>query len=110
MSQVAAIRKLSIRNERVLVNAHFHEQGSILRGDAEGFCDGLEIEILIDSEEAPEKIADLVRLARRMCFTEKALVDTTPVKVTQKLNQRPLEVDKNLRACTPDSPAGIKSA
>jgi organic hydroperoxide reductase OsmC/OhrA len=92
VSQVAAKRKLVIRNERVLVKAHFHEQGSVLRGDAEGFCDGFEIEIHIDSEETSDKIAELVRLARRMCFTEKALMGSTPVTVTQTLNERPLEI------------------
>ena len=46
------------------VTAHFHEQGSVLRGDAEGFCDRFEIEILIESDEDPQKIADLVRISR----------------------------------------------
>jgi len=63
-----------IRNERVKVIAHFHEQGSVLRGDAEGFCDGFEVEISLDSEEPEEQITILIRLARQLCFTEKALV------------------------------------
>lgn len=92
MSQVATKRKLAIRNEKVNVTAHFHEQGSVLRGDAEGFCDGFEIEILIESDEDPEKIADLVRISREMCFTEKALMGSVPVKVSQQLNQKALEV------------------
>ena len=92
MSQVATKRKLAIRNEKVNVTAHFHEQGSVLRGDAEGFCDGFEIEILIESDEDPQKIAELVRISRAMCFTEKALMGTIPVKVSQQLNQQPLQV------------------
>lgn len=92
MSQVATKRKLAIRNEKVNVTAHFHEQGSVLRGDAEGFCDSFEIEILIDSDEDPEKIADLVRISREMCFTEKALMGSVPVKVSQQLNQQVLQV------------------
>ncbi len=92
MSQVAAKRKLNIRNERVNVTAHFHEQGSVLKGDAEGFCDGFEIEILIDSEEEETKIADLIKVSRQMCFTEKALMESIPVKVSQQVNQKPLEI------------------
>ncbi|MDX9850915.1 MAG: hypothetical protein RBT01_10440 [Anaerolineaceae bacterium] len=92
MSQVATKRKIAIRNERVNVTAHFHEQGSVLKGDAEGFCDGFKIEILIESDEDPQKIADLVRISRRMCFTEKALMGTVPVKVSQQLNQQPLDL------------------
>lgn len=68
------------------VTAHFHEQGSVLRGDAEGFCDGFEVEISIESDESPEKIAELIRLARQMCFTEKALMGSTPVVVRNVVN------------------------
>jgi hypothetical protein len=92
VSQVATKRKLTIHNERVKVTGHFHEQGSVLRGDAEGFCDGFEVEIQIESDEPTSEIAELVRLARQMCFTEKALVDTIPVTVRQLLNDKPFEV------------------
>ncbi len=86
MSQVAAKKKLKIHNERVSVSAHFHEHGSVLKGDAEGFCDGFEVTISIDSEEPVEVIAALMRLARRMCFTEKALTGETNVQVIQMIN------------------------
>lgn len=86
MSQVATKRKLRIQNERVKVTAHFHESGSVLRGDAEGFCDGFEIEILLDSQEPLEKIADLIQLARQMCFTEKALAGNTPITIKKTIN------------------------
>jgi organic hydroperoxide reductase OsmC/OhrA len=84
--------KLAIRNERVHVSGHFHEQGSVLRGDAEGFCDGFEVKITLDSEAAQDEIATLIRLARRMCFTEKALTGSTPVTVTQMVNGVEIEV------------------
>ncbi len=92
MSQVAAKRKISLRGERVRVTGRFHEQGSVLRGDAEGFCDGFDVEIQIESDEPPETVAGLIRLARQMCFTEKALMGSTPVTVKQTLNHHPLEV------------------
>ncbi len=68
------------------VTAHFHEQGSVLRGDAEGFCDGFEVEISIESDEPAEQIAELIRLARQMCFTEKALIGSVPILVKQTIN------------------------
>ncbi len=86
MSQVATKKKLGIRNERVRVVGHFHEQGSVLAGTAAGFCDGFEVEVEIESDEPPETIASLVRLARQMCFTEQALAGHTAVKVTPRLN------------------------
>ena len=91
MSQVAAKRKLAMRNDLVKVTAHFHEQGSVLRGDAEGFCDGFEVEISIESDEPIETISELIRLARKMCFTEKALIGSVPVSVRQTLNGREIE-------------------
>lgn len=75
-----------MKNEHVLVTGHFHEQGSVLKGDAEGFCDGFDVEITLDSCSPRIEIETMVRLARRMCFTEKALVGTIPVRVSQKLN------------------------
>jgi len=92
VSQVATKKRLIISNERVQVTAHFHEQGSVLRGDAEGFCDSFEIHISMDSREDQEKIVGVISLARRMCFTEKALTGTVPVSVTQSLNQENLTV------------------
>lgn len=93
MSQVATKKRLNISNERVIVNALFHEQGSVLKGDAEGFCDSFEIEISLDSNEDTEKIAELVRLSRKMCFTEKALTGSVPVSVSQKINRVTLVID-----------------
>lgn len=65
----------------------------MLRGDAEGFCDSFEIEIALESSESESEIANLVRLARKMCFTEKALTGTIPVSVSQKLNQKIFNMD-----------------
>lgn len=92
MSQVAAKKKLKLRDERAKVIAHFREQGSVLQGTAEGFCEGFEIELHIDSDEPAAEIAELIRLAHRMCFTEVALAG--PVKLVQRhrLNGQPFEV------------------
>ena len=92
MSQVATKQKLLIRNERVKVIGNFHEQGSVLKGDAEGFCDGFEIEISLESEESVEEITRLCRMARQMCFTEKALIGSTPISVTQRINGKKISL------------------
>ena len=93
ISQVAKKKKLAIRNEKTEVIAHFHEEGSVLKGDAEGFCDRFEINISLDSEEAPGEIKQLIRLAHRLCFAEKAVIGTVPVIISQQLNNVPLEID-----------------
>ena len=58
----------------------------MLRGDAEGFCDGFDVEISVESDEPNEKISELIRLARKMCFTEKALAGSMPIVVRQTIN------------------------
>jgi hypothetical protein len=75
----------------VKVVERFHEQGSVLAGTAAGFCDGFDIEVEIESDAPPKEVGDLVRLSRKMCFTEQALAGHTPVKVTTWLNGQPLE-------------------
>lgn len=92
MSQVAAKKKLVLQDERVKVTAHFREQGSVLRGDAAGFCEGFNIEMRLESAEPVEEMAQLVRLARQMCFTEVALTNPVSVTVNQWLNGEPLDV------------------
>jgi organic hydroperoxide reductase OsmC/OhrA len=62
----------------------------VLRGDAEGFCDGFEIEISFDTDEPEEHARQLIRLARQMCFTEKAL-SGVPITAGAKVNGQPLE-------------------
>lgn len=86
LSQVAIKKKLQISNQRVCVTAHFHEQGSVLKGDAEGFCDRFDVEITVDSAAPESEINELIAIARRMCFAEKALTTSVEVSVTQKIN------------------------
>jgi organic hydroperoxide reductase OsmC/OhrA len=92
VSQVATKKKLVLRDERVKVTAHFRESGSVLRGTKEGSCKGFDIELAIESDEATEEIAELIRLAHRMCFTEDALSGTVKLTATHRLNGRPIEV------------------
>jgi len=74
------------------VIGHFHEQGSVLAGTASGYCDGFEVEVEIESDEQPEVMTTLIRLARQMCFTEQALTGHTPVTVSSRLNGKSLEL------------------
>jgi organic hydroperoxide reductase OsmC/OhrA len=63
----------------------------VLAGTAEGRCDDFEIELSIESEEEPEKIAELIRLAHQMCFTEDALTGKVRLSKTHRLNGKPME-------------------
>lgn len=92
ITQVAKMKKIAIRNEQASARVRFHEEGSVLAGTKQGFCDGWEIELSLESDHAPEEIRALYRLAHRMCFAEAALRTTARPTCTHFLNGQPLEV------------------
>jgi uncharacterized OsmC-like protein len=91
MSQVATKKKLVLLDERVKVTGHFLEQGSVLQGTKAGSCEGFDIEISIESDEPDEEIAELIRLAHQMCFTEATLSSQVQLTVRHHLNGLPIE-------------------
>jgi uncharacterized OsmC-like protein len=93
ITQVANKKKLTIRNEKAEVTAHFHEEGSVLKGDAEGYCDRFEINLSLDSEEDSAEIKQLIRLAHRLCFAEKAVTGSVPIFLSQTVNGQALSLD-----------------
>jgi organic hydroperoxide reductase OsmC/OhrA len=92
VSQVATKRKLQLRDAKARAVAHFREEGSVLAGTKTGVCQGLTIEVSIDSDEPHERIVALIRQAHRMCFTEHALSSSPPIRAVHRLNGRPIEV------------------
>jgi len=50
--------------------------------------------LFIESDESPEEIAELVRMAHQMCFTEAALTGQGKLKQRHYLNGQPFEVDE----------------
>jgi hypothetical protein len=86
VSQVAAKRKIVLQSVRVKVLARFREQGSVLRGTAEGFCKGFQIETFFETEATEEDILGLIQTARKMCFTEAALAGEVELSHRYELN------------------------
>lgn len=93
MSQVAAKKRLTLRNERVKVIAHFREEGSILGGTQKGICEDFSIQLSIEGDIPRKEIATLIRLAHRMCFTESALSNVVKISSSHLFNGQPLKVD-----------------
>jgi organic hydroperoxide reductase OsmC/OhrA len=92
VSQVAAKKRLTLRNESVRVVAHFEEEGSVLAGTQQGTCNGFFIELSLEADHNVEEIIKLIRLAHRMCFTESALTRTIELKTTHLFNGQPIDV------------------
>jgi len=92
VSNIALRKKLAIRNEMVLVTAHFLESGSILAGTKQGEAQSFEIEMQIESDEDEEVIADLMGMAHRMCFAEASISNPEPLEFRHRLNGATIEV------------------
>lgn len=90
MSQVAAKKRLVLKDERVKVTAHFIEQGSVLQGTCEGEVKWFDVEVSIDTDEPEEDITELFHLAHKMCFTESALTGKTQLRQQHIVNGRPV--------------------
>ena len=83
---MAIKKRIDVRDERVRVTARFREEGSVLRGDARGWSEGFSIEITLASDAPEAEIAELLRLAHRMCFTEDVISRAIDVDVRHVLN------------------------
>jgi organic hydroperoxide reductase OsmC/OhrA len=92
VSQVAAKRRLILRNEKVRVVAHFEEEGSVLAGTQQGTCKGFSIELSMEGDQKVEEIIKLIRMAHRMCFTESALSHAVEVMTSHLFNGQPIDL------------------
>ncbi|MEW6086397.1 MAG: hypothetical protein AB1607_17570 [Chloroflexota bacterium] len=91
MSQVAAKKRLTLKDERVKVIAHFREEGAVLAGTQRGFCEDFDIELSLNGDIPVEEIQKLIRLAHQMCFTESALTGTPKITSRHVYNGRGLD-------------------
>jgi organic hydroperoxide reductase OsmC/OhrA len=92
VSQVAAKRRLTLRNESVRVVAHFEEEGAVLAGTQQGTCKGFSIELSLEGDDNAEDMVKLIRMAHRMCFTESALTQAIDVKTSHLFNGEPIDI------------------
>lgn len=87
--QVARALHIEPHNVRITVTARFHRDGSILAGDAHTTCDSIKTELALDSDEPPERVAQLIKMAEATCFTIAALRHPAPVALEATVNGRP---------------------
>ena len=82
--------RISFRSASIDQTSTFVRRGSILGGTISAGAGGFEVQMNIDSDEPPERIEQLVRLARESCFTHGALAQPVPVATSITLNGRRL--------------------
>jgi hypothetical protein len=92
--QVARTLKMEPRNVRIKVGARFFREGSVIAGTARSFCDSIATELHLESDELPERISQLIRMAEASCYTMAALRNVVPVELCATVNGAPFETAK----------------
>jgi hypothetical protein len=90
--QVAQTLKMEPRNVRIKVTAKYYREGSVIQGTAKVTCDSINTELALDSDEPPERVAHLIRMAEASCFTMAALRNNTPCDLVSVVNGQPFDI------------------
>ncbi len=78
--------KTKIDKAKVFVKARFKSEGSVLRETVEAAGLGFETHCELESAEAAEKVAAVVRNAENGCYVMQTIVKPTPVERQFTLN------------------------
>ena len=81
--------KTDIRKARVRVQIHWYLTGSVLQGTVESGCKEVRTDLEVDSADAPEKVRNVVRLAKKGCFAEQLVVRPVPLTGSITINGEP---------------------
>ena len=95
MTQVARyghMLKVTLGTLRMKVTARYRVNGSVLDDSIEGEMLGAETVLEVQSPDAPERVARVIRNAERGCFVMQALVRPVPVSSRTVLNGADLSV------------------
>ena len=84
--------KIHVSGVRVDQLSRFFRQGSVLGGTITSGSNGFEVLVEVDSPEPPERIAELIRVAKASCYTHGALAEPVPVETGVTLNGHPLAI------------------
>ena len=87
--QVARALHIEPNNVRIKVTARYSREGSVLAGNAQTRCDSVRTELSLDSDEPPERLAQLITMAEATCFTLAALRNPAPVSLEATVNGQP---------------------
>lgn len=84
--------KVAIDKARVSVTARFRVEGSVLAQTVRASLDDVQTRLDVESKDAPERVAGVVRNAENGCFVMQALLNPVPVSSTVNLNGTGLDL------------------
>ena len=92
--QVARALHIEPKNVRIKITARYSRQGSVMAGDAHTLCDSIKTELALDSDEPPERVSQLIKMAEATCFTLAALRNPSPVTLEATVNGQPFDTER----------------
>ena len=90
VSRYGHMLKVSVEKMRMKVTARYRVEGSVLNDTIDASMVGADTVLELDSPDAPERVARVVRNAERGCFVMQALLKPVPVSSRTVLNGAPL--------------------
>jgi hypothetical protein len=91
--QVARALHIEPKNVCIKVTARYHREGSVLAGNAHTMCDSIKTVLSLDSDEPPERVAQLIKMAEATCFTLAALRNPAPVALEATVNGQAFDAE-----------------
>jgi hypothetical protein len=85
--------KVTVTRMTMHVTTRFRVQGSVLNDTIGGEMLGAETTLEVESPDAPDRVAKVIRNAERGCFVMQALLRPVPVTGRTVLNGEPLAGD-----------------
>lgn len=82
--------KMSKAKVRVLI--HWYLTGSVLKGTVDSGCKSVETHLEVESDDDPEKVAHVIRCAKKGCFAEQMVVRPVPLVSTVQINGQPFQL------------------
>jgi hypothetical protein len=93
VSRYGHMLKVTVTRMTMHVTTRFRLQGSVLNDTIAGAMLGAETTLEVESPDAPDRVAKVVRNAERGCFVMQALLRPVPVTGRTVLNGEPMAGD-----------------
>ncbi|MBI2370955.1 MAG: OsmC family protein [Deltaproteobacteria bacterium] len=92
MSLYGTKLNVRLRAARVVVEARFYGQGSVLAETVQVRCEGIQVKLELESDADPALLAKLARLSEAGCFVIQTIRQPTPTTYAVTVNGLPLDL------------------
>ena len=94
VSRYGHMLKVNVSRMRMRVRASYRVTGSVLQDTVQAEMVGAEAVLELESPDAAEQVARVIRNAEQGCFVMQALLRPVPVASSTMLNGEPLRTDR----------------